>query len=303
MSIISNTLVSIITAFYREEKFLDETIQSVLAQTHTNWELLLVDDGSTDGSMEIAKRYASMHPDRIFYLQHENRANKGVCQSRNLGISRSKGEYITYLDADDVWLPEKLEKQLRIFAQHRDATVLLEASTYWYSWENPERHDVVIEVGITQNKTYYPPQLILDLYPLGKGAAPCPSGIMVKRKIHDHIRFVEDFIGPTAVYEDQAFLAQIYLKENVYISSQSNNLYRQREASQVYNVHNDGRYEKVRLFYLDWFKAYLEKQNIKNSAINWLLWKAYMPYHQPSLYKVWHALATVKWRLKNLLKS
>ena len=303
MSTPASPLVSVVTAFFREEKFLDETIQSVLNQSHPNWELLLVDDGSPDGSPEIAKKYASLYPDKIFYLHHENRANKGVCRSRNYGISKSKGEFIAYLDADDVWLKEKLENQLKIFALNPDATVLLEASNYWYSWENPERHDVIIEVGTKQDKLYYPPQLIIDLYPLGKGAAPCPSGIMVKRKVHEEIKFVEDFIGPTAVYEDQAFLAQIYLKENVYVSSQANNLYRQREESQVYNVHNDGRYQKVRLFYLEWFEAYLKKFNIRNARIDWLLRKAFMQYQHPTFYKIWNALAKLKWRLRNILKS
>jgi hypothetical protein len=142
----------------------------------------------------------------------------------------------------------------------------------------------VIDVGTVQDKVYYPPQLAIDLYPLGKGAAPCPSGMMVKRKIHKHILFVEDFIGPTAVYEDQAFLAQIYLKENVYVSSQVNNLYRQREASQVYNVHHDGRYAKVRHFYLNWFKDYLEKNNYTDKRIAALLKRSLTLYDNPLLY-------------------
>ena len=109
MSTPASPLVSVVTAFFREEKFLDETIQSVINQSYTNWELLLVDDGSPDGSPDIARKYASRYPDKIFYLQHENRANKGVCRSRNYGISRSRGEFIAYLDADDVWFEEPEE--------------------------------------------------------------------------------------------------------------------------------------------------------------------------------------------------
>lgn len=281
--------VSIVTCFYNEEAFLEETIQSVLAQTCTDWELLLVDDGSPDTSPAIAKRYAAAWPDKIIYLQHEHRANKGVCKSRNLGIAKSRGKFIAYLDADDVWLPDKIHSQLNIFDQHPQATVLLEASSYWYSWQSAERKNVIIPIGShEQNKLYTPPELMLQLYPLGQGAAPCPSGMMVRRSVHDHILFVEDFIGPTAVYEDQAFLAQLYLHENVFVSLACNNLYRQRQASQVANVHQDGRYHGVRQYYLEWFERYLKDHSIHNNQIDALLKKALLPYHHPLRFRVLH---------------
>jgi glycosyltransferase involved in cell wall biosynthesis len=290
-------LVSVVTAFYNEAQFLEETILSVVNQRYKNWELILVDDGSPDASPTIAKRFARSYPDRIYYYMHENHANKGVCRSRNLGISKAKGEFIAYLDADDVWLEDKLENQIEIFSNHPEATVLLEASTYWYSWEDHQRDDVIIEVGAQQNRLYHPPDLLFHLYPLGKGAAPCPSGMMVRSKVHDRTLFVEDFIGPTAVYEDQAFLTQLYLKESVYISSQSNNLYRQRVASQVFNVHNEGRYHEVRLYFLEWFGRYLKNNNMLSPEINRLLDRNLFPYRYPTLNKVRRALSALKWKL------
>jgi glycosyltransferase involved in cell wall biosynthesis len=286
---IASPTVSVITCFYKEEAFLEETIQSVIAQTFSDWELLLIDDGSPDTSPAIAKRYADAYPDKIIYLQHEHHANKGVCKSRNLGVAKSRGKYIAYLDADDVWLPGKLQQQLHIFDQHPQATVLLEASDYWYNWQAANRKNVIIPIGCDeQDKLYYPPALMLQLYPLGKGAAPCPSGMMVKRSVHDHILFVEDFIGPTAVYEDQAFLAQLYLHETIFVSSACNNLYRQRQASQVFNVHQDGRYHRVRQYYLEWFIQYLKDHSINNAAVNTLLRKALLPYHHPLRYRIFH---------------
>lgn len=284
---IASPMVSVVTCFYNEETFLEETIQSVLAQTYTDWELLLVDDGSPDTSPAIAKRYADAYPDKIIYLQHEHHTNKGVCKSRNLGIAKSRGKFIAYLDADDVWLPDKLQHQLDIFDQQPQAAVLLEASSYWYSWQSADRKNIIIPIGSReQNKLYTPPELMLQLYPLGKGAAPCPSGMMVRRSVHDHILFVEDFIGPTAVYEDQAFLAQLYLHENVFVSSACHNLYRQRQASQVFNVHQDGRYHRVRQYYLEWFEQYLKDHSINNSRIDTLLQKALLPYHHPLRFRV-----------------
>lgn len=291
-------LVSVVTAFYNEERFLEETILSVVNQTYTNWELLLVDDGSPDGSPNIAQRYAAAYPGKIKYLHHENRANKGVCRSRNLGIANASGEFIAYLDADDVWLPEKLANQLEIFNTYPDTTVLLEASRYWYSWDSTKRQDAVIKVGAAQqDKLYFPPALMLTLYPLGTGAAPCPSGMMVRRSVHERSLFVAEFIGPTAVYEDQAFLAQLYLKENVFVSSQVNNLYRQRQTSQVYSVHNDGRYHEVRHFYLEWFRNYLTKNKIDNKEVHKLLKQNLFRYEHPLMYKVITKLRRIRERV------
>ena len=121
----NSPLVSVVTAFYNEEKFLEETILSVINQDYDNWELLLVDDGSPDGSTRIAKKYTADYPGKIRYLHHENRANRGVCNSRNLGITHARGEFIAYLDADDVWLPEKLRRQVEIFQLNPDTTVWL----------------------------------------------------------------------------------------------------------------------------------------------------------------------------------
>jgi glycosyltransferase involved in cell wall biosynthesis len=285
MEPIKTPLVSIVTAFYNEEAFLEETILSVLAQTYENWELILVDDGSPDNSTRIARKYAATYPEKIFYYQHPDRANQGVCRSRNFGIEQARGEFIAYLDADDYWLPEKLSRQLDIFARVPDATVLMEASVYWYSWESKDRQDVTIPIGSRQDHLFHAPQLLFDLYPLGKGAAPCPSGMIVRRKVHDVTRFVEDFYGPTAVYEDQAFLAQLYLKENVYVSSLANNLYRQRAFSQVHKIHNNGNYHHVRKFYLDWFNNYLEKNMINDNGIRELLKKNLFRYNHPFLFR------------------
>jgi glycosyltransferase involved in cell wall biosynthesis len=99
-------LISIITPVYNVEKFITETIESVLAQTYSNWELVLVDDGSTDDSTRICKEY-SLREDRIKYFHKQN---GGQASARNLGIKNAKGEYITFLDSDDLYAEDKLEQ-------------------------------------------------------------------------------------------------------------------------------------------------------------------------------------------------
>ena len=101
-------LVSIVVPVYNAERFLDETINTVLNQTYTNWELLLINDCSKDKSKDIYKKYKS--DKRIIWYDQEK--NGGAALARNKGIELSKGKYICFLDADDLWDKEKLEKQI-----------------------------------------------------------------------------------------------------------------------------------------------------------------------------------------------
>ncbi len=102
-----NQLVSIIMPNYNGAEYLEKTIKSVLAQTYTNWELLFVDDCSTDNSLEIVKAFQD---ERIHILKNKN--NSGAALSRNYALREAKGKWIAFLDSDDLWVPEKLEKQI-----------------------------------------------------------------------------------------------------------------------------------------------------------------------------------------------
>ena len=279
-------LVTVIVPFYNEERFLEETIQSVLPQTYTHWEMMLIDDGSSDGSTAIAKKYAAAYPDKIFYIEHEGHRNRGLSATRNAGIKQAKGEFIALLDADDVWLPQKLERQVSIFAQHPEVAMICEASEYWYSWQNPEFKNVNIPIGAAGNRAYPPQQLSLLLYPLGTGAAPCPSGLIInKAALIAAGGFEESFTGSNQMYEDQPFLAKMYLNETVYVSAACNNMYRQRHGSLVQKVKANGQYKDVRLFFLNWLNMYLQTRGIQNKDVHRKLQKALQPYRHPLYHK------------------
>lgn len=114
-------LISVIVPVYNGEKTLRETIQSVLNQTFTNFELIIINDGSQDSTLEIISR---IHDSRIKVFSYPN---SGVSASRNRGISHGMGEYITFIDADDLWTADKLEKQLKALQENLQAAVA-------YSW-------------------------------------------------------------------------------------------------------------------------------------------------------------------------
>ncbi len=106
----NSSLVSIIVPVYQAERYIEDTISSVLAQTYHEWELLLVDDHSADRSAEICEQIAAAHPDaRIRVLTN---AGKGAASARNTGLAAAAGRYIAFLDADDQWRPEKLAHTL-----------------------------------------------------------------------------------------------------------------------------------------------------------------------------------------------
>ncbi|WP_018611246.1 glycosyltransferase family 2 protein [Segetibacter koreensis] len=282
-----NPTVSVITSFLNEERFLEEAMNSVLNQRYTKWELILVDDGSSDNSTTLAKNYAASYPRRIFYLDHENHGNKGLSASRNYGVSKAKGSLIGILDADDVWLPDKLQLQVDLMNAYPEIAMLCEASQYWYSWADKSDEDIIIEVGKEQDKVFYPPSLLKILYPLSENPAPCPSGIMIRTdKFRQYGGFEEHFRGKYQLYEDQAFLHKMYLNEPVYLSSLCNNRYRQREGSLVQKIKHEGNYEVVRKYFLEWLEDYLNKNNLQSTELLQLLNKALKPYRHPYKYKL-----------------
>lgn len=113
-------LISIVMVNYNHEDYIKPAIESVLAQTYQNWELIVVDDGSTDRSPEILEEYAKKDPRIHVYLQKQNRQ---ICVVTNIGFQHVTGAYVARLDSDDLWLPDKLEKQLQFMEEHPEGSL------------------------------------------------------------------------------------------------------------------------------------------------------------------------------------
>jgi glycosyltransferase involved in cell wall biosynthesis len=292
-------LISVIIAFLNEERFLTEAIESVIAQDYPNWEIILVDDGSTDGSSEIAKDFANKYVQKIIYVDHENHANIGLSGSRNVGVSKSKGSLIAILDADDVWLPVKLTHQLQLMVNNPKAAMICESSLYWSSWkDNNESEDYIVKIGKHQDRLFAPPGLCYELYPLADGPAPCPSGLLIRREVLARYGgFESSFNGIYQLYEDQALLHKIYLGEYVYISSVCHNKYRQRKGSLVQQITADGGYDKARQFFLYWLKNYIAESNIKNVKVTRLVDNALDYYSDNKFRKLRAVLRTISARI------
>lgn len=123
-----NIIVSVIIPTYNRASLIGRAIKSVLNQTYQKFEIIIVDDGSTDNTREVAKKFQERDK-RIKYFKHA--INKGGGAARNTGIRNSKGEYIAFLDSDDEWYPEKLEKQIGIFNKNDENLAAVYSGSFY----------------------------------------------------------------------------------------------------------------------------------------------------------------------------
>lgn len=293
-------LVSVISIFLNGEAFFAEAVDSVLAQTCQDFELLLVDDGSTDRSTGLARHYEAMHPGRIRYLEHPGHANRGMSATRNLGIAAAQGRYIAFIDADDVWRPEKLNEQIAIMQAHPSAGMVCGAVNYWRSWAL-DGEDVIVPTGHLIDGMSPPPEATLALYPLGVAAAPCPSDLLLRADVVRAVGgFEAHFTGARMLYEDQGFLAKLYLDAPVYFSSRTWTLYRQHAGSCVAAVTGDGRYYEVRRYFLEWLETYLAARPEVDRRVIAALRRSLRRYRRPGLDAALRGTRVAVHRLANL---
>jgi glycosyltransferase involved in cell wall biosynthesis len=302
-------LVSIVTIFRdANEHFFAEAIRSVFAQTCDRWELLLVDDGSRDGSSVFARSHARRHPDRIRYFQHPDHANRGTGASRQLGIDEARGEFVAFLDADDIFLPEKLERQLAILRAHPAAAMVFGPTPHWYSWTgdpHDRARDVVRRIGVPPDTLVPPPELVRAF--LARTAdTPATCGILVRRAAIDAIggfdpRFVD-------LFEDQAFFFRLCLRFPVCVAARHWDLYRRHPDSlcviaiRAGLAADDYRPTRARGDFLFWVEAEFQRHDVRDPELHRLLDAELWPYRHPLLYRLSStARRAVRWVGRGLL--
>jgi glycosyltransferase involved in cell wall biosynthesis len=278
--------VSVIVIFLDAQEFLAEAVESVFAQAYESWELLLVDDGSTDGSAVIARRYADAHPQQVRYLCHPGHANLGMSAARNLGVRNASAEYIAFLDADDVWLPTILADQVAILDGHPEAALVYGALQYWFSWTGDPRdrdRDYVENLGVTPDTIVSPPRLLALFL---EDRAAVPSGLLVRRVVVTQVGGFEDvFRGE---YEDQVFCAKVCATAPVYASGRSWYRYRQHPKSCVARGLRTGETSEARLIFLRWLARYLSDKRIADRDVWWAVDGEFWRQMHPM---VWTSLA------------
>jgi glycosyltransferase involved in cell wall biosynthesis len=292
----SNPLVSTIVIFLNEERFLAEAIESVLAQTYLHWELILVDDGSTDRSSAIARTYAERQPDQIRYVEHEGHANRGMGASRNLGLDHARGAYVGFLDADDVWMPNKLRDQVAILEAHPDVDMVYGRTLIWHSWrrdlESPAT-DTYYSLGVPADTVIEPPQLLVSLIN-NRAQTPTTCNALLRAEAIARVgRFEAAFRG---MFEDQVFFMKIALAAKTFVSSESWARYRQRNDSCSAQAETSGQLRQMRLGLLAWLGEYLRRRNVSAPPV----WRALRRQRFESR---WPAMHRLYMRCNNLRRA
>ena len=299
-------LVSVVIPIYNSERFLPEAVESVFSQTYENWELLLVDDGSTDASSRIAQDFAAQRPDRIHVLEHPG--HLGLPASRNLGIAQAGGEYVAGLDSDDVWLPRRLERQVELAVSHPDVGMVCSPSWYWFSWTGSSADrglDMRRELKLEYDRRYEPPELLHKLL-LAEIHPPATGATLIRRSLLVTVGgYVENF---PAMYEDQVMLSKILLQAPVYVSGEALDRYRQHDGSitalagsSITDIHVPLNPE--RRMFLEWVAEYLATHGYPDPELDRTLNAALAPYRRLWRYRLTHAPELTRWVASRILPT
>lgn len=279
--------VSVIVAFWNAEPFLLEAIESVFSQTFEDWELLLVDDGSTDASRATALRASARAPGRVRVLEHPGSENRGVPASRNLGIRHARGELIAFLDADDVWLSDKLSLQVTALDRHPTVGLVYAPSQWWHSWAaGPEdgRRDHVPDMQIEPNVEHPPPSL-LPSFLRNAGISPSPSSVVIRRKVAEQVGHCEErFRGFLALYEDQAFYSKVAV--TVPILRLDRCVVRYRKHPKQMTFARAAEHSAARRFYLEWLHDRLRATGQGDAEVHRALAGEYLELVPTPAYRV-----------------
>lgn len=119
-----NPKISVVVASYNYQDYIQETLDSLLAQTYKNFEIIVVDDGSKDDSVKVIKKYAKKYPNIFLYRHHQGK-NKGLPETVKLGVEKSTGEYIAFCEADDYWAPEHLEEKIKLLNKYSNPKIII----------------------------------------------------------------------------------------------------------------------------------------------------------------------------------
>lgn len=293
----SAPLVSVITIFHNEETYLPEAVTSVAAQDGVEWELLLVDDGSTDGSSAWARDRAEADPGRIRYLTHPDGKNHGMSATRNVGIRQARGRWLTFLDADDVWRPGKLSRQLETLSAHPEIDVLVSPAQWWRSWaplseSSPEDEvpskDWVQTFGPTSTTVIQPPYL-LSRYLDDEWSSI--HDLVIRRDVVNEVGGYEAAFE--AMFEDQVFHAKIFADRRAVVTGDWWYRYRQHSEASTARAHAAGDHDRARKTFLAWLNGYLAANHPDEHEVRRQLRRHRRPYRFRTLWRIERKARTI----------
>jgi glycosyltransferase involved in cell wall biosynthesis len=249
------------------EDFLPEAIESVLVQTYGSWELVIIDDGSTDASAAIAERYARDNPS-IHALAHSDGEHRGISATRNLGLSESAGEYVAFLDSDDVWNEWTLATLVGLITADDQAAVAYGSTLWWVSWDGTTAlgSDFSDEVGARlglDSASVDPPRIATRFLEDG-ATVPCICSFIAAREAIESVGgFENEFRG---AYEDQVLYMKLALEYRAVVTNAPLSRYRRHTTSTYHLSESSGEGQSERRRYLRWVASYANSRGIHDPA-------------------------------------
>ena len=192
----SEPKVSIIIPTYNQSQYLEEAMESVLNQTYQNIEIIIVDDGSTDNTSEVVKSFDN----KIIYIPQKN---KGASSARNAGIKKAQGQYVAFLDSDDMWIKNKLEKQIK-FIQNNPEIGLLGTGCYQ-----------MVDINKMIYKKIFPAKNETLQKDLIKYNPFIQSSVIIKKDVFNHIDLYDEKFKESEDYDLWLRIAQKYKVANL----------------------------------------------------------------------------------------
>lgn len=256
----SKIKVSVIIHFLNSSHYLQDAVKSVLWQTFVDWELVLVDGGSIDESVDIAREFENQFPDKIRVFEHAGPGILGIYSSRIWGAEQAKSAILAHLDSDDEWHPQFLERQYEIFTKFFsfDPGMVFCPMVYW--WDDPDRFLDSYVQPVPKPGLHESPELVVELILDGYAKSPGNSAVMISRKI---LLQAAELIGiaEEGTCDDQYLWSFVALRYPVCVNPEPLCRYRQWSASSCAKTFAEGSRSLLRLRnkHIKWLRDYIKQ--------------------------------------------
>ena len=273
----SRPRASVITPYKNAEAYLADAIASVKAQTVGDWELILIDDGSTDRSHAIAWE-AAQQDSRIRLLDRSAQLMRGAAAARNAGLEAGRGDFFAFLDADDMFEPEMMHVVLAAAEEFPDAGMIFGPTHWWFPGE--EFRDWIEPMHGFASHLHQPPDLLRRIILMQAGHVPCTCSVLVRRSAIEQVGGFEEGFH---LYEDQTLWVKLFLRYPVYVTPVCLSKYRQHSrsvsalATERGDYHRGGRHP-ARADFLDWLAQHVYESGTTNRRLNRAIQLARAPY-------------------------
>ncbi len=249
--------ISVIIHFLNAERYLAQAVRSVRWQTFKDWELVLVDGGSSDSTIALAHSIVQQDPARTRLLEHRGPGRLGIFSSRIWGAREARAPVLAHLDSDDEWHPQFLERQYAVHSSAFDGRPGLTYSPMVYWWEDSAHVFDAHVQPIPLAGVHEPPTLVVRLTENGYDASPGNSAVMVDRQI---IVSASELIGTAdeGMVEDQFLWSFISLRHPICVQPEPLTRYRQWEGSTCARGVAIGAHMASRHKHMSWLESFLE---------------------------------------------